>query len=355
MMDIYIRNTNELASAMEITKYPNSPLIKAKPAKSVLVAFDGTNEYILGYITKGDTTNQIIIYSQLFSGSMGHVLNDLYNNVQDSSNVSATASKKNRTVLLGESQFIGNVFHDGATDKYGFSNKKWFVSKNYAGDDGEEAPVSPNYNDEHHFISLDGGNKFYQSSSGSLQEANAFRINIGVGGTNIHSYGTWDKANLSVETPIERLERVITEGTYASGSRVGFPDPSSYHIFNFADNSSFFMGKSIIEIEKASADNSTFAKTVYDADGILIEVDSNSVVKLKVATAELIIDENNIHIKGATLNYDGDLYVSGMLVVSGSATVKGSTTLETTLDVKSGKVVVNASGKFLTTGGNDLA
>lgn len=348
-MKIYVSNTDYLASAMEITKYPNSPLVKGRGSKSVLVVSDGSNEYILGYISKGDTSNSVIVYSQFFSGSYGHLFNDTYNNVQDANDLSSTKSKKNRTVLVGDSKFIGLAFHDGVDgSKYGFKNKKWHISKDYGSDD-MEAPVAPNKNDEHHFISLDNGNKFYQSASGSLQEGNAIRINIGVGATDIHSYGTWDKSNLIVETPIERLERVITEGTYASGARTGFPDPSTYHIFNFADNSSFMMGNNIIEIEKASADNSTFAKTVYDADGVLVEVDENSVVTLKVATAEFIIDKNNIHIRGATLNYDGDLYVSGMLTVSGSSILKD------TLDVKGGKVKVNSAGKFLTTGGSDLA
>jgi len=354
-MEINVRNINQLASAMEITKYPNSPLVKSNKSKSVLVVNDGSNEYILGYITKGDTSNSVIIYSQLFSGSYGHVLNDVYNSVQNANNLSSTNSKKGRTILVGDSKFIGTVFHDGVDKtKYGFKSKTWYTIKDYSSN-AMEAPVAPNKDDEHDFISLDNGNKFYQSSSGSLQEGNAMRINIGVGDTDLHSYGTWDKSSLIVETPIERLERVITEGTYASGARTGFPDPSTYHIYNFADNSSFMMGKGIIEIEKSNDDNTVFAKTVYDADGVLIEVDENAVVKLKVSTAELIIDQNNIHIKGATLNYDGDLYVSGLLMVSGTATVKGATTLETTLDVKSGKVQVNSAGKFLTTGGSDLA
>jgi len=357
-MQLFIRNVDDLASAMEITKYPNSPLIKAGNGKSILVASDESNDYILGYISKGDISNSVIVYSQYISGSYGHVLNDNYNNVQNPSDLSSTNSMKKRTLFNGSSQFIGSIFHDGVDGtKYGFVHDRWRLIKNYGGDSGEEAPVAPNKDDEHHFVSLDNGNKFYQSASGSLQESNAIRVNIGVGGTDIHSYGVWDKALLTVETPAERLARSIDEGTYASGARVGYPDPSTYHIYNFTDNSSLFMGNSIIEIEKSNADNTTFAKTVYDADGVLVEVDENSIVTLKVATVELIIDKNNIHIKGATLNYDGDLYVSGLLMVSGTATIKGSATLEDTLDVTKATTLKNTtdiSGKLTTTGGNAL-
>jgi len=350
-MDISVCSVFDLASADEITKYPNSPLIKSETGKSVLVLSDGFKQYILGYITKGDTSNTVVVHSQYISGSYGHVLNDMYNSVQNSDDLSTTHTRKNRTVLLGNNQFIGSTFHDGVADtKYGFKDKNWSTTKDYGGD--EEAPVAPNKDDEHHFISLDNGNKFYQSASGSLHESNAIRVNVGVGATDIHSYGIWDKSTLSVETPIERLARSIDSGTYASGARIGFPDPSTYHIYNFVDNSSFMMGNGIIEIEKASADNTTFAKTVYDENGVLVEVDENSIVTLKVKDAEFIIDQNNIHIKGATLNYDGDLYVSGKLTVSGSAV------LEDTLGVTKATTLsdtVGISGKLTTTGGSDLA
>lgn len=333
-MEFYTRKVGQLAGAMEITKYPNSPLIKSDSGKSVLVVYDGTNEYMLGYVTKGDTSNPVIVYSQYISGSIGHVLNDTYNMVQNADDLSSTKTRKNRTVLLGESQFIGNVFHDGVEGtKYGFGNDNWYVTKNYVGDVGQEAPVAPNKDDEHHFVSLDNGNKFYQSASGSLQESNALRVNIGVGGTDIHSYGAWDKATLVVETPIERLERAITSGTYASGARTGFADPSTYHVFNFADNSSFFMGNSIIEIDKASADNSTFAKTIWDADGVLITTDSGSKVIIDVNGTKLTIQDGTVTVLG-TMTYDGNVTITGNLQVDGTTDI---------------------DGKLTTTGGNELS
>lgn len=333
-MEFYIRNVGQLAGAMEITKYPNSPLVKSNTGKSVLVAYDGTIEYILGYITKSDVSNPVVMYSQHVMGGIGHVLNDTYNMVQNPDDLSTTSTRKNRTVLVGESQFIGVVFQDGVEgSKYGFRNKNWYVTKNYGGDSGQEAPVSPNKDDEHHFISLDNGNKLYQSASGSLQESNALRVNIGVGGTDIYSYGTWDKATLVVETPIERLERAITSGTYASGARTGFADPSTYHVFNFADNSSFFMGSSIIEIDKASADNSTFAKTIWDADGVLITTDSGSKVIIDVNGTKLTIEDGTVTVLG-TMVYDGSVTITGNLEVTGTT---------------------DLTGKLTTIGGNELA
>jgi len=346
-MTIEIKQLRNLASAMEITKYPNSPLIKSVDDKSVLVFSDENKEYILGYITKSDVSSTLIVYSQYFSGSYGRTLNDMYNNIQNSDDVGSTISLKRRTLLKGHNNFIGSIFHDGdlATKKYSFSEKGFWQDVDYSLEENPLSPIAPLYSDESYFILLDGGNKIYKSSSGSLEEANAMRINIGVSGTDIHSFGNWTASNLTSETPVNRLTRVISEGTYASGARTGYPDPSTYHIYNFVDNSSFFMGNSIIEIEKSNADNSVFARTVYDAEGVKIEVDENSIVSLKVNTAELIIDQNNIHIKGATLNYQGDLYVSGLLMVSGTATVKGATDLESTVDI---------TGKLTTTGGNAL-
>ncbi len=359
-MNISIKNTNNLASAMEITKYPNSPLIKSEDGRSVLVYYDGTNEFILGYITKGDVSNPNLVYRQYFSGSFGHSLNDLYNNVQDVDSVGSTMSKKKRTVLVGDSNFIGVVFHDTTSTQYGFNDGEFWKDKDYGRIPTDPlAPVAPLLSDESNFISLDGGNKIYHSSSGALEEFNAVRINVGVGGTDIHSFGDWTPSTLRVETPIERSIRSMAGITYASGSRSGsagaFPEASTYHIFNYADNSSFFMGKNIIEIEKSNNDNTVFAKTVYDENGVLIEVDSAAVVRLKVNTAELIIDEGNITIVGANLNYHGNLYVSGNIIVSGTANLIGKATLDTELDVGSGKVIVDGTGKFLTTGGSDLA
>jgi hypothetical protein len=345
---------DKLASAMEITKYPNSPLIKSESNKRVLVASDGEIEYILGYVTKGDSTSSILVYSQFFSGSFGQELNDLYNNVQNVDDLSSTLSKKKRVLLVGQNKFIGSAFHDGNEDsnRYGFGNKNFWKNPNYLRiASNPEAPVAPLITDEANFISMEGGNKVYQSSSGSLEEFNAMRINIGLSGTDIHSYGDWTPSTLRVETPVERLVRSISENdaSYASGARTGFPDASTFHIYNFVDNSSFFMGKSIIEIEKSNANNTVFAKTVYDADGVLIEVDSGSRVNLTVNTASFVIDQNNVHITGATLNYHGDLYVDGDLIVSGSST------LITDVDMVGGNVIVNTSGKLLTIGGSDLA
>lgn len=345
-----------MAQAMEITKYPNSPLIKSTDDKSVLVFYDGDIEYMLGYITKGDTTNQIHMYSQLFSSSYGHTLNDIYNSIQNSDDIGATQSKKERTVLVGENKFIGSRFHDGSFTEYGFRNPIFYQTKDYQGYDGEEAPVAPTFADEVDYTLLDGGNKIYNSSSGSLQEFNAMRINIGVANADIHSYGTWDTSLLSVETPIARSVRSMAGISYASGSRSGtagaFPNELTYHIFNFEDNSSFFMGKGIIEIEKANNDNSTYAKTVYDADGVTISVDSGSKVTLSVDGAPattLVIEDGVVTITTPSMSYDGNVIITGTLQV------EGKTTLDTELDVGGGKVVVNAAGKFLTIGGNALA
>ncbi len=356
MVDIYEAELSSLASAKEISKYLNSPLIKGGKGKSVLVISINDTEYMLGYIDKGDVANKTVVYSQFFSEYMGDVRNDLYNNVQNSSDLSTTNSKKERSMLLGRNLFIGARFHDGIENvDYGFNDPSWFVTKDYVDDAGEEAPVAPNKNDEAYFLSLDGGNKTYLSSSGSLQEANAMRFNIGLSGSDIYSYGNWDKTELLAETPIERLERAITEGTYASGARIGFAESGTLHVFNFVDNSSFLMGKGIVEIEKASADNATFSRTIWDANGVTVEVDTDSIITLKVATAELIIDQNNIHIRGATLNYDGDMYVSGLLVVSGTSDLQDSVTMGDSLNVQTGKVQVNSAGKLITTGGNALA
>lgn len=336
-MILSIRKMSELASAMEISKYPNSPLIKSADDKIVLVAFDGRKEYILGYVTKSDVSTTELVYSQFFSGSYGHSLNDLYNNVQDPDDVGSTQSKKNRTVLVGNSTFISSVFHDGTNSRYGFKDGAFWKESDYTGiESSPEAPVSPILTDESNFLSLNNGNKIYQSSSGSLEEHNAMRINIGIGDTDIHSYGDWTPNTLRSETPVERLERSISEGTYASGSRVGFPDPSTFHVFNFVDNTSFFMGNNIIEIEKANSDNSVYAKTVYDADGVLIEVDTAGVVVLKVGTTTLTVNDG-------TVNIEGDMTFTGNLIVTGS------------LDVGGGKVIVNSAGKLITTGGNELA
>jgi len=132
--------------------------------------------------------------------------------------------------------------------------------------------------------------------------------------------------------------------TYASGARsgTGFGLPNSYHIYNFVDNSSFFMGNSIIEIEKSNNDNTVFAKTVYDADGVLVEVDSAGVVMLKVNATTLTVD-------------DGNVLITGSMTFTGDLTVTGKLTVETEADFVSGKVVVDAAGKLSTTGGSDLA
>jgi len=355
-MSITVKSISELAGAMEITKYPNSPLIKSESDNSVLVIFDGDVEYILGYITKGDTSNTITIYSQLFSGNYGHVLNDIYNNIQNSDDVGATQSKKERTVLVGENKFIGSVFHDGIIDThYGFNNSGFYRFKDRPNHVAQEAPVAPTLTDEVDYTLLDGGNKIYHSSSGSLQEFNAVRINIGNSGTDIHSYGIWDETLLSVETPIVRSVRSMAGIAYASGSRSGtagaFPEPNTYHIFNYEDNSSFMMGKGIIEMEKSNDDNTVFAKTVFNSGGVLVEVDSTSKVRLVVNATTLLIEEGQVRITGADINYDGDLYVSGKIVVSGTSTFIEATDIQTSLDVVSGKVIVNAAGKFLTTAG----
>jgi len=356
-MSISRKNTKELAGAMEITKYPNSPLIKSREGRSVLVVYDGNDEYILGYITKADTINPLLVYSQYFSGSYGHVLNDVYNNVQSVSEVNSTHSLKNRTVLVGNSNFIGKSFHtidDLDTQKRGFNDVRsfWTDQYNFFIPD-VETPLSPNYNDEAHFTLLEGGNKLYQSSSGTLQEANSIRINIGASGTDIHSWGDWTPSSLRVETPIDRSLRSMAGIAYASGARsgTGFGIDKSYHIYNFVDNSSFFMGNSIIEIEKANVDNTVYAKTVYDANGVTISTDSGSKVTLSVdgsPPTTLVIEDGVVTITTPSMSYDGNVIITGTLQV------EGKTTLDTELDVGAGKVIVDGAGKLTTIGGNAL-
>lgn len=355
-MSITVKKMSDLASAMEITKYPNSPLIKSLDNKSVLVLFDNYKEYILGYVTKADVSNIEMVYSQFFSDSYGHSLNDLYNNAQNPNSIASTMSKKKRTVLVGNSNFIGAIFHDGdaTNNKYGFNDNQFWKDQDYDLLSTPLAPVAPVLIDEANFLSLNNGNKIYHSSSGSLKEFNAVRINIGVGGTDIHSFGTWTPSTLSVETPIERLERSITENdaSYASGARLGFPDPSTYHIYNFVDNSSFFMGAGIIELEKANADNSVYAKTVYDANGITVNVDSGSKVTLSVdgsPPTTVIIEDGVVTITTPSMSYDGNVVITGTLQVD------GKTTLKADLDVGASAQVKVTSGKLITTGMADLA
>ncbi len=344
-----VRKLNTLSSAMEITKFPNSPIIKGVGDKLVLVIGDGDTEYMLGHISFGDTVNPQIVYQEQFFESYGYTINDLYNNISSvedfNAEVNIVQSLKRKTVLVGDNKFIGEDLHDGdvGSDNIGFVREGFFVQSERNTPGSPNAPVAPFYNDEVDYVSLSGGNKIYDSSSGSLQEANAIRINIGVGDTDIHSWGQWTEETLSVETPIERSARSMSVLTYASGSRSGsaFPQAGTYHIYNFVDDSSFFMGNGIVEIEKANDDNTEFAKTIWDADGVIVEVDTGGIVTLKVGTTTLIVNDGTVNITG-DMTFTGDLRVTGKL------------TVDTEVDLL-GFVKVNTSGKLITTGGNDLA
>jgi len=346
-MLINIEKLRQIPSAMEITKFPASPLIKSAHDREVLVLNDGDNQYILGYVSFGDTTSSTLVYSQHFSGTYGINWNDMYNSITNLENLGETPTAKSRDVFRARSNYIGVVYNTDQSSKYTFNDTQFFVDVEY-GETNQEAPLAPV--GEYYYVGLDSGSKIMVTPSGSLMEGAGIRINVGTPDTHIHSFGNWDESLLTVETPDERLARVITEGTYASGSRVGFPALGTYHIYNFDENSSLFMGDGIIELDKSNDDNTSYAKMWLENGMAVIDVDSAGAIDFRVDnTSVLKVESGTVTVTVAEMQYNGNV------TITGSLTVESITNLDDAVNVQTNKVQINAAGKLLTTGGSDLA
>jgi len=184
-MSIEIVDLNKISHDMVLlthnTEYKN--LIRDGDGSALGISY-GSKLYVLGLPSSFNTfTPNSEIQFKLYDEHYGTINNDIYNQISDVADFGVLTSNTQRTLSNSNSIYIGSLFHSGSTTQFGFNFDdtdiyNWFVDTAYTGAI-VLAPLAPNESNESILLMNQSGAKFYQTASGTVSEANAYRINIG--------------------------------------------------------------------------------------------------------------------------------------------------------------------------------
>jgi len=306
--------------------YTSIPLVSSNDPNVLVISDENDEKYILGFVKKARLVSQIKHIKNYFYEGYGSVYNDIYNSIDDVDNL-GISTKRSRDTVKGKSIYIGDVFVSGSSFPYEGFDSEFYLNVDVVA--SGTAPIGIDSSKEAYLVMTEGGGKHYLSTSGTVQEAEAYRINVGTRVTQMASHDVWTPATLkatSVEDAMSNIAGTLTK----YGMREGFPLPNTYHVYNVDDDAGLFMGSGTVEVYKFGTSASEFSHTIWDDDGVHIDVDTARKINISVGGVtgtSIIIEDGKITLKGTDFEWTGNLHVTGTLDVDGKITGIGGADL----------------------------
>jgi len=324
--------------------YSTIPLTNGSNPSLLVVNDEDDEQYILGFVKKADLVTELKQVKQLYYEGWGEIQNDLYNGFDDPL-VRSMATKRSRETTKAKTIYLGDNFVSGSDGYEGFDSQYYLYTDRV---NSGASPLAIDTLGEAYLVMADGGGKFYLSTSGTVMEAEAYKLNIGTRITQMDSHGVWTPATLKTQTVEDKLFDLVGSGTKV-GYRDSFPLPNTYHVHNIEDDAGLFMGSGTVEVYNWGASDTEFSHTIWDDLGVHIDVDAARKINISVggvAGTSIIIEDGKITLLATDFEWDGNLHVTGTL------TVDMLSTFEAAVDAKA---AVDIAGKLTGIGGSDLS
>lgn len=336
-MKAVIDKLSRFPNAKQVSIFNTSKtLVIDKTDKDVFIIYYNNQPYVLGNIIPTITLGTTV--EKIFGSSNALITFDDTYNVIDLTDKYITTGRI-RQKANAHSYFVGEVYNDSSSALLGFSEEFWFNENvSFSG----LAPIGIG-NIDAFYIVASGGSKFYLRDSFVIQESPAHKIIVGVPDTDIKSHNTWTQSTLRVTTVEDTIGEIKTASANV-GNLSALPAESTYQVYNYTDDSSFFMGSGSIILNNHGGGDQTKIEMTDDKITLISSGSGGD-------TISMVFD----HSATPKLTISGDFKFVGDLEIDGTLTVQSGTFLNDTLDVQSGKVEVDATGKLITTGGDELA
>jgi len=322
--DPYGISTFEGYSAIPLTNGSNPNLLVLTDEKG--------EQYVMGFVKKAGLIGDTKIIKNNFYEVYGTTHNDLYNNIDDVTDL-GVATKRSREVVKARSVYLGDTFASGTAGTYDGFESEFYLNVDIVADG--TVPIAIDPLSEAYLVMAEGGGKYYLATSGTVHEAEGYRVAVGTRTTQIVSHDVWTPATLKATTVEDAMTNIA--GTLTKvGARDVFPLANTYHVYNIEDDAGLFMGSGAVEMYNWGASDTEFSHTIWDDDGVHIDVDAARKINISVggvAGTSIIIEDGKITLLATDFEWTGNLHVTGTLIVDQATTLKAAVDAQATLDV----------------------